>query len=178
MPYWVFKCMTTALIRKREIENVLYRCMNYIWIFGLFQKKKTSQYTYFKTSKSYRIFIFFTALAFNKRFDVSEYGMADLDDLLSELPATSIVVNSVSRISLVTKVAYLINNILKKMSLCWFLLKNMLNFLIADFKWRKGWHCNSAKERWVVWNIKSWVLLYHIVYTLLTCTCIHLCHFK
>lgn len=70
-------------------------------------KKKTSQYTYFKTSKSYRIYIFFTALAFNKRFDVSEYGMADLDDLLSELPATSIVVNSVSRISLATKVAYM-----------------------------------------------------------------------
>lgn len=88
-------------------EELLYRCMNYIWIFCLFQKKKTSQYTYFKTSKSYRIFIFFTASAFNKRFDVSEYGMADLDDLLSELPATSIVVSSVSRISLATKVAYM-----------------------------------------------------------------------
>lgn len=142
------------------------------------EKNVTIYHTYFKTSKSYRIFIFFTALAFNKRFDVSEYGMADLDDLLSELPATSIVVNSVSRISLATKVAYLINNILKKMSLCWFLLKYLLNFLIADFKWRKRWHCNSAKERWAVWNIKSWVLLYHIVYTLLTCTCIHLCHFQ
>lgn len=142
------------------------------------EKNVTIYRTYFKTSKSYRIFIFFTALAFNKRFDVSEYGMADLDDLLSELPATSIVVNSVSRISLATKVAYLINKILKKMSLCWFLLKYLLNFLIADFKWRKRWHCNSAKERWVVWNIKSWVLLYHIVYTLLTCTCIHLCHFQ
>lgn len=81
------------------------------------EKNVTIYRTYFKTSKSYRIFIFFTALAFNKRFDVSEYGMADLDDLLSELPATSIAVNSVSRISLATKVAYLINNILKKMSL-------------------------------------------------------------
>lgn len=82
--------------------------------FWFISKEKTSQYTYFKTSKSYRIFFFFTALAFNKRFDVSEYGMADLDDLLSELPATSIVVSSVSRISLATKVAYLINDIFEK----------------------------------------------------------------
>lgn len=82
------------------------------------EKNVTIYRTYFKTSKSYRIFIFFTALAFNKRFDVSEYGMADLDDLLSELPATSIVVSSVSRISLATKVAYLINDIFEKMSLC------------------------------------------------------------
>lgn len=66
-------------------------------------------------------FIFFTALAYNKRFDVSEYGMADLDDLLSELPATSIVVSSFSRISLANKVAYLINNAfmqLNEMNLC------------------------------------------------------------
>ncbi|XP_061175452.1 meiosis regulator and mRNA stability factor 1-like isoform X2 [Saccostrea echinata] len=34
------------------------------------------------------------SLAFNKRFDVAEYGMAYLDDLLSELPATSIVVSN------------------------------------------------------------------------------------
>lgn len=56
-------------------------------------------------------FIFFTVLAYNKRFDVSEYGMADLDDLLSELPATSIVVSSRSRFSLANKAASLINNI-------------------------------------------------------------------
>lgn len=37
--------------------------------------------------------------------------MADLDDLLSELPATSIVVSSLSRISLANKAASLINHI-------------------------------------------------------------------
>ncbi|XP_048760043.2 meiosis regulator and mRNA stability factor 1-like isoform X2 [Ostrea edulis] len=42
------------------------------------------------------------AVAFNKPFDVAEYGMAYLDDLLSELPATSIVVSNEGRDCIVT----------------------------------------------------------------------------
>nr|XP_022317028.1 meiosis regulator and mRNA stability factor 1-like [Crassostrea virginica] len=41
-------------------------------------------------------------LAFNKQFDVAEYGMAYLDDLLSELPATSIVISNEGRDGIVT----------------------------------------------------------------------------
>lgn len=112
MSQCVFKLMTTALIVKKEIKNVSYMYRYYIWIYCLFQKKVNhNTKPYIKTTKYLGIFNFFTALAYNKRFDVSEYGMADLDDLLSELPATSIVVSSRSRFSLANKAASLINNI-------------------------------------------------------------------
>lgn len=87
-------------------------------LFILKEKNVIIYRIYFKIFKFYRIFIFFIALVFNKRFDVFEYGMVDLDDLLFELFVIFIVVNSVSRISLAIKVVYLINDILKKMSFC------------------------------------------------------------